>query len=245
MSPLRRLAWGACAFVGILVVGVVGYRVIEGWSFIDALYMTVITITTVGFMEVHPLYPAGRIFTIFLTIGGVGGALYSLTAIVQYVLEGHLGTTLGRRHMKARIGNLKEHYILCGYGRVGEEIAHTFSQEEVPLVIIDNHEATLAQAEKQGYLCLLADATSDVVLKEAGVERARGLVAAVDSDSENTYITLSARALRPDLFISARYSGVEAKSKLEKAGANRVISPYAIGGHRLAALENMFEGKNK
>ena len=236
MSPLQRLLWGICALVLIVIIGVIGYEVIEGWTFLDALYMTVITITTVGFTEVHPLSYAGRIFTIFLIIGGVGGALYILTTVGQYILEGQFGITMGRRRMKAKIAKLKEHFILCGYGRVGQEIAHVFSEERAPFVIIDNNEQQVAKAEGAGYLCLFADATSDEALKEAGIERARGLVSAVGNDTANTYITLSARGLRPDLFIAARCSSSEAESKLRRAGADRVISPYSIGGHRMAML---------
>ena len=138
--------------------------------------------------------------------------------------------------MKTKIAKLKRHFILCGYGRVGQEIALAFSEEGVPFVIIDNDEQRVAKAESEGYLCLLADATSDEVLKEAGIEQARGLVAAVGSDTDNTYITLSARGLKPDLSIAARCSSSEAESKLRRAGADRVISPYAIGGRRMAML---------
>jgi voltage-gated potassium channel len=236
MNPIRRPLWGICALVSIVVIGVIGYRVIEGWAFLDSLYMTVITITTVGFAEVHPLSAAGKIFTIFLIIGGVGGALYTLTAMVQYILEGQFGITMGRRRMKAKISKLKGHFILCGYGRVGQEIARTFSEERASFVVIDNNEERLAKAEREGYPCLLADATSDEVLKEAGIERARGLVAALGSDADNTYITLSARGLRPDLLIEARSSSEEAEVKLKRAGADRVISPHIIGGHRMAML---------
>ena len=210
--------------------------VIEGWSFLDGLYMTITTITTVGFMEIHPLSFAGRIFTIFLIIGGVGGALYILTTMVQYILEGQFGITMGRRRMKAKIARLKGHFILCGYGRVGREIARVFNEERASFVVIDNDKEQVAKAESYGYLCLLADATSDEVLKEAGIGRARGLVAAVGNDTANTYITLSARGLHPDLFIAARCSSSEAESKLRRAGADRVISPHIIGGRRMAML---------
>jgi voltage-gated potassium channel len=233
---MRRLAWSICALVLIVIIGVIGYEVIEGWSFIDALYMTITTITTVGFMEIHPLSFAGRIFTILLIIGGVGGALYILTTVGQYILEGQFGITMGRRRMKTKIAKLKGHFILCGYGRVGQEIAQAFSEEGAPFVIIDNDGQQAAKAETDGYLCLFADATSDEVLKEAGIKQARGLVAAVASDTDNTYITLSARGLRPDLFIAARCTSSEAENKLRRAGADRVISPYAIGGRRMAML---------
>ncbi len=236
MNPLRRLVWSLGALVAIVAIGVVGYMVIEGWSFLDAIYMTITTITTVGFREVHPLSDAGRIFSIFIIIGGVGGALYVLTNIVGYILEGQFGITMGRRRMKTKIARLKNHFILCGYGRVGQEIAQVFSEEGIPFVIIDNDEETVAKAEEAGYICLHADATGDETLKEAGIKRARGLVATVGSDATNTYIALSARGMRPDLFIEARSSGVEAEDKLNRAGADRVISPHAIGGRRMAML---------
>jgi voltage-gated potassium channel len=236
MSSLRRLLWGLLAFAVIVVIGTIGYEVIEGWAFLDSLYMTITTITTVGFKEVHPLSDAGRIFSIFLIIGGVGGALYILTTIMGYLMEGQFGITMWRRRMKTKIAKLKKHFILCGYGRVGQEIALTFSEEGAPFVIISNDKEHVAKAEKEGYLALFGDATSDEVLQEAGIERAYGLVAAVGSDSDNTFITLSAREARPDLFIEARSSSPESEGKLRRAGADRVISPHAIGGRRMAML---------
>jgi voltage-gated potassium channel len=236
MNSLRRLIWSIGALVAIVVIGVIGYMVIEGWSFLDAIYMTITTITTVGFREVHPLSSAGRIFSIILIIGGVGGALYVLTTLMGYILEGQFGITMGRRRMKNRIAKLKDHFILCGYGRVGQEIAKVFSEDGAPFVIIANNEEHIAKAEKDGYLYIFGDATSDEVLKEAGIERAHGLVAAVGSDTDNTFITLSAREVHPDLFIEARSSGSEAESKLRRAGADRIISPHAIGGRRMAML---------
>lgn len=236
MSSLRRLLWGLFAFVIIVAIGVVGYMVIEGWAFLDSVYMTITTITTVGFREIHPLSDAGRIFSIFIIIGGVGGALYVLTTIMGYLLEGQFGITMWRRRMKTKIAKLKKHFILCGYGRVGEEIALTFSEEGAPFVIISNNEEHVAKAEKEGYLAIFGDATSDDVLKEAGIERAYGLVSAVGSDTDNTFITLSARETRPDLFIEARSSSPASEGKLRRAGADRVISPHTIGGRRMAML---------
>lgn len=236
MSSLRRLLWGLFAFIIIVVIGTIGYEVIEGWSLLDSVYMTITTITTVGFGEVHPLSDAGRIFSIFLIIGGVGGALYILTTLMGYILEGQFGITMGRRRMKTKIAKLKKHFILCGYGRVGQEIALTFSEEGVPFVIISNDEEHVAKAEKEGYLAIFGDATRDDALKEAGIKQARGLVAAVGSDTDNTFITLSAREARPDLFIEARSSSPESEGKLRRAGADRVISPHTIGGRRMAML---------
>jgi len=236
MNPQRRLLWGLCALAAIIVAGTSGYMVIEGWAFLDALYMTVITITTVGYAELYPLSTGGRIFSIFLIVGGVGGALYALTGIIDYILEGHFGTTFGRRRMKNKIAELRGHFILCGHGRVGEEVARTFKEEGVPFVIIDNRPDCIARAEQAGYLYLQGDATSDEVLREAGIERARGLVSAVGDDVANTYITLSARGLCPNLFIEARASSEEAQTKLERAGADRVVSPQSIGARRMAML---------
>jgi len=236
MSPRRRLLWGVCVLVIIIVAGVIGYVVIEDWSFVDALYMTIITITTVGYDEVHPLTATGRIFSIFLIVGGVSGALYALSGIAGYIIEGHLGTTLGRRRMERTIAKLKEHFILCGYGRVGQEIARIFTEEGVSFVIIDKDQESIANAEKDGRPYVLADATSDEGLKEAGIERARGLVVATGNDADSVYITLSARGLRPDLFIEARASSSSAGAKLKKAGANRIIAPYSLGARRMAQL---------
>ena len=236
MSPRSRLLWGVCALVIIIAAGAIGYVIIEGWSFVDALYMTIITITTVGYAEVHPLTTTGRIFSIFLIVGGVSGALYTLSVIAGYIIEGHLGTTLGRRRMERIIAKLKGHFILCGYGRVGREIARLFAEENVPFVVIGKDQDSIADAEKDGRLYLLGDATSDEALKEAGIERARGLVIAVGNDADSVYITLSARGLHPDLFIEARASSSAAGAKLKKAGANRIIAPYSLGARRMAAL---------
>jgi len=236
MSSFRRLLWGVFALLVITAIGTVGYMLIEGWSFLDSIYMTIVTITTVGYDEVHPLSEGGRIFSIFLMLIGVGGALYILTAIMAYVVEGEFGITLGRRQMKNRIAKLREHFILCGYGRVGQEIADVLAEEQVSFVVIDKDRDMTTKAVEDDRLYLLADATNDETLKEAGIEHARGLIIAVASDADSTYITLSARQLRPELFIEARASGNEAEAKLKRAGANRVISPDSIGARRMAML---------
>ncbi len=236
MDSARRVLWGIVALLAVIVVGTIGYAFIEGWSFFDSLYMTVITITTVGYNEIHPLSNGGRLFTGFLIIGGVGGALYTLTGIIQYMAEGNIIANWGRRRMKNRIAQLKAHFILCGFGRVGEEIANTFKEEDVPFVVIDNRPECIARAEQAGYLYLQGDATSDDVLKEAGIENARGLVAALGTDVDNTYITLSGRGLYPTLFITARASDAEAEAKLKRAGADRIVSPNSIGARRMAML---------
>ena len=236
MKPFKRLRLGLIILASIIAVGTIGYMHLEGWLFGEAIYMTVITISTVGYGEVHPLSAAGRIFTIALIAGGVSAAALVLTAFIEYLIAGKFRTTLGRRQMKTRMAKLKDHFILCGYGRVGEDIARSFSEEGIPFIVVDSRPDIIAQTEEAGYLYLLGDATSDKALIEAGIERAKGLVAAVDSDVDNTYITLSARGIHRDLFIEARASNEEAEIKLKRAGANRVVSPNKIGARRMAML---------
>ncbi len=234
MTLERRLVTGGILFFLLFASGVIGYMIIEGWSFLDALYMTVTTVTTVGFREVQPLGTAGRIFTIFLVLLGVGVALYILTAIVATVVEGELGLALGVRRMKANIQALRDHCILCGFGRVGEEIARELRERGVPFVIVDSNHEALERARKREYLSVEGDATQDVTLEEAGIGRARALLAASDSDSGNTYITLTAKALNPDIFVVARVGQPAGEPRIRRAGADRVISPYNIGGRRMA-----------
>jgi voltage-gated potassium channel len=198
--------------------------------------MTVITLSTVGYEEVKELSDAGRIFSIVLIVFGVGAMLYTLTTIVQDILEGNLANIWGRRRMKDKIAKLKNHVILCGYGLVGREVAKVFKGEGVPLVIIEQDPETLALAAENEYLCIQGNANSDEILEEAGIRRARALVAALGTDAENVYVTLSARQMRPDIFIVARASTTESEPKLLQAGANRTMSPYGIGGRRLAML---------
>jgi voltage-gated potassium channel len=219
-----------------IVSGIAGYMVIERWAFIDALYMTILTITTVGYGEVQPLSQSGKVFSIVLMVGGVGGVLYTLSLFIQYLLEGQFGITLRRRRMKTEIAKLKEHIILCGYGRMGREIAYTFNDEGIDFVVIENSQVCAAQAGEDGCLYLQGDATNDEVLKEAKIESARGLVAAVGSDVDNTFITLSARGLSSDLVITARACTPGVEVKLRRAGANRVVSPHSIGARRMAML---------
>jgi len=236
MNTQQRLLRGIYILIGIVIIGTSGYMLIEGWSFSDSLFMTITTITTVGYSEVHPLSDNGQIFTIFLIIGGVGGAIFTLTGIIQYIIEGNFAAARGRRRMKTKIAELKGHLILCGYGRVGEEIARVFKEEDVPFVVIDNNPEITAKLEQTGYLYVQGDATIDEVLNEAGIETAKGLVVAVGSDADSTYITLSARGLRPDLFIAARATNSVVEAKLKKAGADRIIYPYTIGARRMAEV---------
>jgi len=237
MSPRQQFLTVIYALLVVIAIGVTGYMAIEGWSFLEALYMTVITLSTVGYSEVHTLSAAGRIFSIVLIVFGVGIMFYALTAVMHYLIEGHVGDILGRRRMKEKIKKLKGHFILCGYGRVGREVAHTFETEKKPFIIIDLDQEAITKASDTGYLFVQGDATSDDTLNEAGINQAQGLVAALGSDTDNLYITLSAKGIRPDLFVVARVCTEEsdaAESKLRRAGADRVISPHRISGRRMA-----------
>lgn len=236
MSTRRRLQTIIYVIVIIVCAGIIGYMLIEGWSFLDALYMTIITLSTVGFQEVGELSEAGKTFSIVLILFGVGALSYSLFTVVQYILEGNLASIWGRRRMKDKIEKLRKHVILCGYGLVGREVARAFKDEGVPLVIIEQNPEALALAAENDYLCLQGNATNDEALEEAGIKNARALVTALGTDADNVYVTLSARQMRSDLFIVARASTAESEPKLLRAGANRTMSPYGIGGRRLAML---------
>lgn len=220
----------------LTVGGTAGYTLIEGWPLFDSLYMTITTLATVGYGEVHPLDQRGRIFTLLFIMVGVGTTLYILTSMVVYVVEGHLGQSVGRRRMERAIARLSDHFVICGYGRVGQEIAREFSREQVPFVVIDINEASLTQAEHDGYLTIHGSPAADEVLQRAHIDTAQGLIVAMDNDAENIYVTLSARVLRPDLYIVSRANQPASESKVKRAGANRVISPYRVGGKQMAML---------
>lgn len=233
-DPRARLLSGLAIFGGLVAFGTAGYMAIERWSFIDALFMTVTTITTVGYREIHPLGTGGRLFTIFLVLFGVGTAFYLLTNLVALVIEGDLGAAFGVRRMKGRIEQLRDHHILCGYGRVGEEIARELRERATPFVVVENNAEAVERANQAEILLIEGDATSDDVLLEAGVRRAKTLLAASDSDSGNTYITLTAKALNPAIYVVARAGKRESEARVRRAGADRVISPYALSGRRMA-----------
>jgi len=236
-----NLVRAVALLLALTAIGVIGYIVIEGWSFLDALYMTVIVLTTIGFGETRPLDTEGRIFTIFLAVFGVGSLFYTLISGFQFLIEGELGNILGVHRMKTQIAKLKDHYILCGFGRVGEEIARQFVSRNIEFVVVENTPEAVERAEQRGYLLLIGDATTDEMLREAGVERAIGLLAASDSDAGNTFIALTAKALNPDILVIARAAYPDNSSRMERAGAQRVFSPYVTAGRQMAiaALQPM------
>jgi len=218
----------------VIAGGTAGYVAIEGWSPWDAFYMTVTTITTVGYREVHELHRAGQVFTVFLLIGGVGTALYTFTLLATAVVEGGLPNQLRQRRHARMLESIKDHFIVCGFGRIGSIIATEFSRRSVPFVIIEREPDRVHESVERGFLTLDADASAEHVLEKAGIARAKGLIAAVGTDAENVYAVLSARVIRPDLFIIARAEGQDSIRKLTQAGANRVISPYQIGARHIA-----------
>jgi voltage-gated potassium channel len=232
VAESRRLMFALAALASVMVAGTVGYLVL-GFGLLDALYQTVTTVTTVGFREVQPLTAAGKVFTIALIVVGVGTALYTLGVIIETLLEGQLPEVFGRRRMERKITGMTEHVVVCGWGRVGRAIARDLVAMGARPVVVDNDPI---RVENVQYPAVLGDATDDGVLDRAGVRRARALVAALDTDAGNLFVTLSARALRPELFIVARVRLEENEGKLRRAGANRVVNPQSIGGARMAAF---------
>ncbi len=230
-----RLTRGGLALAIVFLVGSTGFVLIEGWSYFDAVYMTVVTMTTVGYEELPPLSPLGRFFNLFVMLAGVGMMLYILTVTVQTVVEDEvLSLFVRRRRMRKKIDAIKDHFILCGYGRVGREAASAFHGEDMDVVVVDIAEAAGETAEADGHLTLCRDAAQNETLIQAGIARARGLIVATGSDSSNVLITLTAKAINSDLTIVARADAIETGEKLRLAGADRVVTPYSIGGRRMA-----------
>jgi len=234
MDPLRKVFLSLISLSLLIISGCVGYVLIEGWMPFDALYMTIITIATVGYREVFELSRAGKIFTIFLIIFGAGTIAYTLGSMFQFMVEGQLRALLGRKKLQKQISNLKGHYIICGFGRIGRLISRDFATKPLPFIVVEQNPERCRRLEAEGYLFVEGDATNDEILEQTGIRRAKGLITAVTSDSANVFITLTARGINPDLFILARASDDGADLKLIRAGANKVVSPYVIGATRMA-----------
>jgi voltage-gated potassium channel len=232
----RRLRFAIAAFLSVVLAGFVGYQVIEGAPPLDSLYMTVITITTVGFREVVEVDTAGKVLTIALIVAGVGSASYTALTAAEFVVEGHLGHFIGRRRMYRQIQDLDRHVIVCGFGRVGRHLAAQLRREEAPFVVVDDAEHKIEDVSRLGYPYIRGDATEEHVLEEAGLYRARAVVAAVNSDADNVLVTLTAKGLSPDATVIARVKSEENEGKLRRAGADRVIAPSTIGGRRIAQV---------
>lgn len=236
MESTRNLIFAIISLIVIIFIGTIGYVLIQEWSFLDSLYMTIITITTVGYGEVSKLSVPGKLFTIGLIAVGVGIAAYIVGSISKMMVEGEMIRILGRRKLEKQIRALKDHYIICGCGRIGSLICKELatSAKPLPFVAIDNDPEIIEKMESENYLYIQGNSIEEDILIKAGIKNARGLVAAVSSDSDNVYITLTARELNPEIFILARSSYEGAERKLLRAGADKVISPYVIGGIRMA-----------
>lgn len=234
--PFRRLFPPMIFLAVIVVVGILGYTFIEKWALLDSVYMVIITLFTIGFEEVHPLSSAGKILTMLIIVGGVGSAIYAVGQVVEIIVEGEMTGYRKRRNMDKKIKEMKGHYIICGFGRVGHQVAQAFETSRIPFVVIDQKKETFDELEAKGIPVVIGDATDDSILMAAGIHGAKGLVACSDSDVANVYVTLSARELNSSLNIVARAGLKDTEKKLTMAGANRVISPYFISGLRMAAM---------
>jgi voltage-gated potassium channel len=234
MSPPRHFLIIVALLVFVITSGTVGFEVIEGWGFMDALYMTIITIASIGYQEIHPLGETGRIFNMVLIFFGLGTMTYVAASVVQFMVEGRIRAIMGRRRLDRKIDRLNHHYIVCGYGRIGKILCQTLRQKPVELVAIEKNPELISALEQDKVLYVQGDATSEDVLRRAGIERAKGLVAVLANDTENVFLVLTARQLAPHLMIIARASREESKGKLRAAGANIVESPYEMGAFRLA-----------
>ena len=230
----RRLLLLASSIAATLTIGTVGFTVIDHYPVFDAFYMTLTTMTTVGYAEILPLSRAGRIFNSFLIFFGVTTIFIAIGVMTQTIVELELGETIGKRRNKCMIDKLRDHYIVCGFGRVGRGAAAELKRAGVPFVVVDIRPERAEQAIADGLLAVAADSTRDEVLRQVGIERARGLVAALASDADNLFVLLSAKGINPAIFVAARAAEESAEAKMRRAGADTVFAPYSITGHRLA-----------
>ncbi len=236
VNPFARIIVPIFILAAIISAALCGYVFVERWSFFDSLYMVIITLFSVGFMEVHPLSHAGRAITMGLIVFGVGTVAYTIGQAMEMMVEGQFAKYRRRREMEKKVRELKGHYIICGFGRVGHQVAYEFDLEKVPYFVIDSKPETSDELEQKGIPYIVGDMTSDEALLEAGIAKAKGLIACADSDASNVFVTLTARVMNPKLLIIARASNVATEIKLKKAGANKVISPYFISGNRMASM---------
>jgi voltage-gated potassium channel len=234
--PLLRFRLAASLLAIVIVVGVGGYMLIDGWSLLDSFYMTIITISTVGYTEVHQQGVAGRIFTSGLIVVGVGTMLYGFGVFAETLTDNAFGKYRRERQLQRDLDQLRDHFIICGYGRIGTQVVAEFEEHRIPYVVIDQTDEALERIRAENRLHIEGDASKEDILKLAGIERARGLISAVDSDERAVYIVLAARAFNPNLYIVARAGRPDSIRRLELAGASRTISPYVMAGHRMAEL---------
>jgi len=234
MESGKHLLYSIALSIIVIAGGTIGYILIEGWGVMDSLYMTLITISTVGYFEVQPLGVTGRIFTMGLVISGVGFSLYVAAALVQFMVEGRIRIIMGRRRLDRKIGRLKDHFIVCGYGRIGRVLCRNLKRRPINLVVVEKNADLIPVMEQDGILYISGDAADEATLSKARIERAKGLVAVLATDTDNVFLVLTARQLAPDLLIYARAGREASKQKLMTAGANVVESPYEMGAVSMA-----------
>jgi voltage-gated potassium channel len=232
----RKLLTLSLLLLAVVGAGTAGYVLITGCSFIDALYMTVISVTTVGFREVRPLTSAGKVFTIVLIITGLGIVFYFLETIVEDTMEGRIRKILGRRKMARNIAKMKHHVVVAGFGRMGEVVCRDLEEARVDFIILEREPARFAAAEERNYNVLNVNAAEEDSLRAAGIEKARCFIALLSDDADNIFAVLSAREINPDLTIITRAMDAANEKKLYKAGANRVVSPYVLSSHRIVRM---------
>jgi voltage-gated potassium channel len=235
-NPLLRFRLAVVLLGIVIVFGVAGYMLINRWNLLDSFYMVIITISTVGYTEVHPQGPPGRLFTSGLIVVGVATMLYGFGVFAETLADNAFGRYRRERQLQRELNQLRDHFIICGYGRIGTQVVAEFEDHRVPYVVIDQTEEALERIRAEGRLHIEGDASKEDILKQAGIERAKGLISAVDSDERAVYIVLAARAFNPDLYIVARAGRPDSIRRLELAGATRTISPYVMAGHRMAEL---------
>lgn len=234
MSLQKRLAIAVIALLSILCVGTLGFHYLEGWNLLESLYATVVTLSTVGYGDFIPRSGEGMLFTVFLIIVGAGTMLYTVGFITETMIEGRINIILGKGRLEKMISKMQNHYIICGCGRIGRLICKELAEEKVDFVVIDNNQEVIHRIEEDGFVYYKGDATHDKILLAAGIKRAKGIICVLPSDAENLYVILTARELNQDIFILSRSEDEESEKRLLRAGANRVESPYLMGGMRMA-----------
>jgi len=234
LIPTKNLKIALIVLFSLFIIGTVGFHIIEGWNITESLYTTVITLSTVGYGDFYPHTDRGRIFTIFLVIFGVGTMLYTVVLFTETMIEARFRSILGRGRLEKMIKKLNNHYIICGCGRIGYLICKELLAEKIDFAVIDNDQETIQKIEEEGFIYLKGDATQDKTLIAAGIKRAKGIVCALSTDALNLYVILTAKELNPGIYILSRSEEIESEHRLLRAGADRVISPYTLGGMRMA-----------